>query len=321
MQEIYHFVGSTLPISYILKNLDSSKLNIFYTHNELIYNSYNHLKKINSSLTVKKIGGKKYLYLFNLLRILLKIKLSNGVIRIYHELGLHFLDIVILLIKPNGEFHPQSPLGGGWNEINYNKMPNSLFLNFLIASKLIKNFQCFEYKDTNGKLTDIGYKIKVYPPSIVINEPSYFINYGGLNSDHQQKNILFIVGMSYINDVLMKKIFIELLTLCVKNGFNCSIKDHPNPNYRLNLDFSGAILIDPSIPSELIVDNYEFVVGSSSTSLLSSKQSISIIYIINGYETIRADEYRNLFENIAPNRTKYIKSIEEFEDILNYSHN
>jgi hypothetical protein len=317
MKKIYHFVGSTLPVNHIVKNIENGVINIIYAHNTSIYNSYIHLRRINSSIYVKKINDNLILYILKLLFIIINVKLKKHSIRIYHELGLHFLDIIISTIKPKGEFHPQSHLGGGWREINFKKMPKSVFLKFLINLRLIKRFQCYEYKLTNGTVTDLGYKIKEYPASIKMNPPSYFVGDDRLNRETKSNNILFIVGRSYIDDILMKEIFLKLVVLCTENGFQCSIKDHPNIEYRLNINYPSAIKLDPSIPSELIVNDYDLIVGSSSTSLLASERSISIIYLLKNKDTVEADGYRDLLENIAANRIQYVTSFDEFILILN----
>ncbi len=162
---------------------------------------------------------------------------------------------------------------------------------------------------------------KKYPNSIISMDVSFSMRLFPLTNIKKypkHKNILFLTGKSFVSDNVQILIYLRLIYLAKSLGYDCLIKDHPNPAYRLNISLDHAINLDPLIPSELLNRDFSFVVGVSSTALLAfNERSICLLNLIVEMDNIDRALCVQHFEKALPgNNINYINSIEDFKNLL-----
>ena len=132
------FIGSTLPISFIIEN--HLKLNIkkIYVPNQKLETSAKFINnKINKRLDIKSLPENKFFQFLNLFIIFLTIKIKDREVILFHEISWLVFDIAFHLLNPKYKFFPQVTLNSYCTieEINSEKILKAQ-KGILILSKL-----------------------------------------------------------------------------------------------------------------------------------------------------------------------------------------
>ena len=135
------FVASTLPALFLLNNIEHNKITKIIIRKKIHYNSYLYIKKKFPNIELQLIEENliKEIIYFSL--ILLKIKIKKDEIIFFHECCWPILDILIILIKPNGLFVPQIQLFVGQTPINFSTLPPPLSWSGWCKRKLFAQFE------------------------------------------------------------------------------------------------------------------------------------------------------------------------------------
>jgi hypothetical protein len=169
------------------------------------------------------------------------------------------------------------------------------------------------YED--GERGSISYilKAKTYPESIrTIYEPPSRLVSGSLSN----KKILFLTGTDSANILELRRVYSAICKKALRYNWMITIKDHPNPKFRINLNCGDAKIYDPNFPADLIGDCFELVVGSSSASLAYFENSVSIVYLLDSMPERTKESKINFLKNLSQ-KIQFVKSNKQIDELLN----
>jgi len=307
------FVGSTLPARYLLENANQEGIKEIILSSDIFLNSYQYLQSIIPGIKIS-VQPKRYIFrMFYLAFLVVLAKMFHRKIYIFHEACWPMLDLIILLLAPKGCFMPIANLG------SFIKLSHTEFASYLeqmsvsTIGKIIQNryFDMYKHRSDGGSSWVYVLVCKHYPRSIV--EVKYF----GKNimstpdgdisalaeSPARQKSILFLIGREPVDDSYISGIYLQLFSIAVKHGYLVSVKDHPNKSARLDIKCDKCTMLPPSMPAELIENNFDIVVGVASASLsFINGRVISVIRMLKEMPSedmkIREEYLRSISNNI-----------------------
>jgi hypothetical protein len=256
-----------------------------------------YLNKNNLFANIKKIYvNENFLssFLF-LLLVFIKIKFKKNFVFFFHESSWIEFDILINLIKPKGfhylttaveEIKSQIKID---NFFSINKITFSKKIKYTILKFFFKNFN-FYYRKINLNNLPIFIFCNFYHSKI----KKYFFLIKEKNIT-KNKHILFLVSKNFISskyDIKQKEIYDKLINKLSNSGYQCYVKDHPRKSSRLNFLSSKSLNISTDNPIELYNHKFEWVIGSTSSSLFNFEKSISVAKLyMKDYDFI---EFRKL---------------------------
>lgn len=315
------YVASTLPISILNKMAEEWNVGRVLVASTALAKSYSYLQAANPSIKIVSLPQNRLLNVLYLLGYLCAIRLSKRKIYFYHECCCIYFDLLIGLIKPNGVFYPQVTLDS-FTRIDFSRANPSKIKLFLYLLRLDKVFVPYimDQDDNRGKAvlwSRINYPLTVSQYSVTVSSTIKSIGVQCLEGSFQRK-MLFLVGSEVFDNNAICRLYSQIVDLCVELGFQCYVKDHPNPQSRLSLTHPRLIEIDPYMPIELSTDKYDFVVGIASTALLQFRStSISILHLISGVDSVLlAQREKHLTAMQYGELINFPISIEELVDLL-----
>lgn len=313
-------VASTLPAGFIASQIDALNINKIIVMNENLALSYRVFNDKHPA--IKIVCAPKGLLTLSLffLNLLICARFQRYSIVFFHECCLTLLDLLIMLVKPSGFYFPQVTMSG-WEEIEFSQFPRQKLTFLIRILGFIPRFRFYRFPSIGDNMPEHVMSVRKYPDSIVSKDVAFareMIAQFNSRIEGNSKKILFITGKSCVPDAVQIRLYQELIQMANSRGYACSIKDHPNPVYRLNLTADCAIRHDPVLPSELLERDFHLVVGVSSTSLLAyGERSISLVNLIA--EMTHEDRALCIdhFEKAAPkNKINYIHSVDDFAKLL-----
>lgn len=247
-----------------------------------------------------------------------KVKISGRRLVIFHECCLPVLDLVILLLRPRGDHFPQVSMLGNI-PIEASAVPRSKLLTLFRALGLTRFFQFYYSPPVGANPPEYVMSIKSYPAPIRSHPAGYKGEEPGKEGvSSAGRAVLLLVGKAFAPDEEQIDIFRKIAGIARQAGFECHIKDHPNPAFRLGLTVDGAKVIDPEMPSELLAEDYAIVVGTRSTGML--KYGARAFSIVEMLESLSADEVelaKRHFDETAPgHELGYLTSLDQLNSIL-----
>lgn len=299
------FVASTMPARYVANEVAAGRISVLYASSERLAVSYKTVLGSANDVKIVALPNNGFAQLFYIIKQLLKYSLKGRNIVFFHECCFMSLDIAIWICRPKGIFMPVSNLST-YNRLNGNGARSyfrSTKHNPIFSWFLLKIFDVYKQVNDGGYGTLYVPVIKRYPSSVKIDEVSARISRGPTDGVQisKSKSMLFLVGTDSVDSVYLKKVYLSLMRRAQECGYKIHIKDHPNPEMRCNITFSGAKFLDPLIPAELMDDCYVFAVGVASASLVVyGERGISIIEML-----------REMASDVRKTRKGYIKSISE----------
>lgn len=291
------YVASTLPVVTIKSNLDSWNVGKIILANNLHRETYSFLLKGRNDIKLISSPDGFYLNFLFLFNTLLFSKITRTEIIFFHECCCTLFDLIINFINNKSKLFPQVTLDSiekiNENDINfYNK--EKLLISFFLQKK--RFFPLKLNKDNNSGF-DVIWACKYYNSNINVfglDETKQFRNSRVNKNKISNNKVLILASRDFCDDSELINIYLVLFAFFDKSGINYIIKDHPNISSRLNVPvISTDKYISPDIPTELIDDDFQYVVGLCSTGLIYySNRSISILYLIE--ENIELLEQRKL---------------------------
>jgi hypothetical protein len=320
------FVGSTLPVRYLLENIQKERIGELIVSSVIFLNSYQHLQTLLPSLKIS-VQPKRYSFrLFYLAYLIVLAKILRRKIYIFHECCWPMLDLIIRLIAPKGYFIPIANLG---SFIKLSHAEFGLYLNQMsisIIGQIIQKrfFEMYKHKADGGDGWVHVLVCKHYPSSITVLK-HLGINKSGTHKEgasaqaenpSMQKSILFLIGREPVTDSYLSGLYSQLIAIAIENGYAVSIKDHPNKGARLNLEPEACTMIDPTIPAELLVLNYSIVVGVASASLASFRgRTISLLKMIKEMPSVDF-EIRERYLRSISTEILFLDDVQDFAAFL-----
>lgn len=258
-----------------------------YTLSSKHENSYIFLKKY-CDLDLRVISLDKYRFQnIRLFIIILWSKITSQNIYFFHECSWPIFDLLVKFINPVGCFLPQVSMNA------FEKIDFIDIKKFQISSSKASfirffktHFDIYTKKDDDSQkylnlfLTLKKYPSKIKPHSIDYSNDIFKIN----NTKPKSKNrkILFFCDKDTIASEELIDYYNSIINNCIKLKFDCYIKQHPNKDFRLSINNDKCEVINPEIPAELLFNDYQIVIGTSSTALAYfNGVSISILNLFS----------------------------------------
>lgn len=308
-----YFISSTLPAKFLEKNLKTTEVSLIFASSKSLAGSMSIFTAKPKTFLICLPLSKLFRFL-SLLLILIILRIIKGKIIFFHECCDPLLDLLILWTKPRGSFYPQVTMSA-YEEIPIQRFPSSHVIQFL---KLIKHEKYFKYymsEPLGGEKREYGVSIKTYPSSIDMNDIDRSLFKSYQRKSAESNKILFLTGTGYCDNEVIKRCYLKVINIALSAGYNCYIKDHPNPSFRLNLEAENCVFLEPSEPSEMLGDDYNFIVGLASTALLQyGDRSISLTELIPELQLSASQKIRQHFSSIDPrNGVKFMREYSELK--------
>lgn len=316
----YCIVASTLPIGFIATQIHRLRIERIYVLSKAHQISYQNLNKQYPAIEIVRMPAGSLMQSICFLFILLKVRLTKRRIVFFHECCLPIFDLLLCLVRPLGYYFPQVTMSGH-DEIEPAAFPRKKIFGLLQLLRVVDRFKFYRFGPVGGNAGGYVVSIRGYPKTIICHDVGYSRKtVSGYNSSGNAKTnaILFVTGKSFVADAEQVVILSKLLSRAMARGYVCEIKDHPNPNFRLNFSVEGAVVIDPHQPVELLDHSYRLAVGVSSTALLNfNERAVSLLYLLENM--LQQDRLLCVkhFDGIFPgNKINYVRSLDEFEELL-----
>ena len=286
------FVGSTLPSQLLEKQLNLGKIQKIYTSHEKFVHSYEYLVgktgtnvPVEAIISKSRIGG-----IVKYIQILHAEKSLKNFVYIYHECCWPMLDLAIFLVRPLGVLTPQV-------KIDYMFKPTTY--KYLFAKLgIIKGLRClfqstlFKYYHTSNDSLDgelIVSVVRLYPKSIAFSDLRLQV-VSPTSIRSKLPKLLILAGSDCVKSEELINLYNDIIDTAINLGFKIHIKNHPNPEVRLNFHRDEAEVISPTIPCELLNDDFWVVIGTASAAMARfGPRSISVINLL---ETMDLDDKR-----------------------------
>lgn len=313
-------VASTLPASFIASQASALKIQKIIVMSKNLELSYSVFRDRRHGIKVvcapRGLPSQTLFFITQLLTA----KLLGYRVVFFHECCLSLLDLLLMLIKPNGNYFPQVTMAG-FNEIKFDEFPKQKSAYLIKLLGLVNRFRFYHSPEVGGSKPEYVISAKSYPLSIISKDVQYsreLISNSAEGKNITSNRILFITGKTFLADAVQIKLYLKLIDIAYLKGYTCHIKDHPNPIYRLNISSDRATSYDPVTPSELLEEDFHLVVGVSSTALLAyGERSISLIDMLPEVSYDDRVLCKNHFITSYPaNKLKYIETQDEFEQLL-----
>jgi hypothetical protein len=276
------YVASTLPIGILDKKLNTWGINEIILQGAAHKASYEYLKTRHPFLKLRVLPRSFTLNFLVLTWILIKLKFDKGSVYFFHECCCPVFDILIKTIQPEGWHYPQVTMAG-FKKVRPDEVSPTKLHRLICFLRLKDWFDFYRGDHENNEGYFFVPSIKSYPSSIIRNtleESRQFLIESisqNKNFSHQKK-IVILCGRDIVDDVELARVFSNIIDLARSLDYSCFTKDHPSAVARLNFFNEHAEVIDPSIPFELIEDDFTLVIGVASTALLRfSSRAISIL--------------------------------------------
>ena len=79
--------------------------------------------------------------------------------------------------------------------------------------------------------------------------------------------MLILSGSDFFLPLEMINLYARIVHVAISRGYKLLVKDHSNPDPRLNFSHYGADTIKPPIPVEFLYDDFSLVVGTASAAM------------------------------------------------------
>lgn len=302
-------VASTLPAYFVAQNIQALSVAKVVTMSLDLTRSYSYLKKPNSGLHIVTAPRGLLVQATYFFWLLIYVKVTKKKLLIFHECCMPILDLMIHWIRPQGEYYPQVSMLGSV-PVSFEQLPKTKLLGLLKLLNLHRLFSYYYSPSVGQNPDEYSLTFTRYHDSITCYDVSYsrgLVDRGNSQIFPDNRTILLLLGKSRVADVEQVKIFTDIVEFAVAHGFTCYTKDHPNPYFRLEFTHEKAVALDPGMPSELLPNDYTWVIGSSSTSLLNyGDRAISVVEMFSGTSIEDIALLKKHFDMASPyNKVRY----------------
>lgn len=276
------FVASTLPIAVLDIKIVEWGVTEIILQGETHLATYRYLQQRHPAVALRVLPPNFMLDVLYLTVFILKIKISRTRLVFFHECCCPVFDILTNFIRPTGDYYPQVSMNS-FVLMKPEDVPKTKLQKIIRILGLERWFSYYRGDLDNNEGYFFVQTARVYPAGITvhtISESSTILleNRKAPTLKGRKKKILILCGRDVVDDLLLKKIYSQVIELAASAGFVCYLKDHPAKHAQLNLIHREAFKINPAMPLEFIEDDYAYIVGVASTALLHfNTRAISII--------------------------------------------
>lgn len=310
---------NTLPAAQIRSemSIQGDKFVLIIASSARLAKSYESIGNVGANVDVLASPShysRKFIFYFI---IVLFVKIKKLDLIFFHECCNPILDLMIHLMSPMGQFYPQVTLFG-WEKIPKSEYPSKKIKYMLSIFGYLQKFSFYKSQELEHRQPDYAIAAREYPDSI---KRYPLPDHERIVSDLPRNKVLFIVGVSYCSSEKQIAVYSKLIDLAAKNGFECFVKDHPNPKFRLGCERFDGFIIEPHIPIELLKDDFKIVIGLNSTALTRfPKRAYSILNLLPDLNEHGRRSILSHFQAInIGSGVKFAKSIFEFEHVFQRS--
>lgn len=315
-------VASTLPVASLRDRAQVLGVERVITTSARLSRSYAYLAQgAGRKITINAAPAGFLAQGLYFLILLAKLRIRGQRLVVFHECCMPALDLAILLVRPKGDHFPQVSMMGSI-PMDMSAAPRSKLFGVLKITGLSRMFQLYHSLPVGDNPAEYSISVRGYPRSIT-SHPTGYSDLGAIENAPRPPNlvsrkILLLVSKSFSSDQEQIELFSDIVDIASRFGFRCDVKDHPNPLFRLGFDSDTAELIDPEVPSELLNDNYDLVIGTSSTGLLRySDRALSAVELLPSPSGDDVSLAKRHFDETAPgHKIRYMQSLQQLESII-----
>ncbi len=256
------FVGSTIPYRYIVAHAGQLGIQKVVCSADRLATSYARALR-DLPIRVVSPGQGRWHQVAVLIRELRSVETAI----FFHECGWPMLDLLYILVRPNVKYVPQVSLNG-WERVSPWSVPRSGRLRAVFLSPWFDVYRT--PLDGGGGYYHVPALRRKY--GLSADQLRHANARIGAQNDAPEtpsdpRRAIVIVSRDVIPDEQITASILPVLSLLDKLGYSIDIKDHPNPDFRLNLTYPGTESLDAALPVEMVLAQYGLVVGIASTAL------------------------------------------------------
>lgn len=288
------FIGSTLPISFIVENHLNLNIKKLYVSKKKLEKSSKYINsKIQKKLDIKSLPENKLGQFLSLCSIFLKIKSRGEEVIFFHEISWIIFDIAFYFIKPKYKFFPQVTLNAysSFDEIDKKEISNnqksilmfSRLFNFLFKVKLLPKFKLLFVLNDNSNFSEISYSGSFSCQDYKISKVKQKNKLITKNNKKLEGKFVILCGIDVGSKKEQQLITNKVVKLIQNKGIKIDVKGHPNwANIYPDNKFKNINYLDKYLPFEILEDNkYIGIIGFTSTILARYPfRSISLLKLI-----------------------------------------
>lgn len=317
----YCIVASTLPVGFMVAQFEALHIRKIFVMSKELEDSYLSFKRHKDmSIDVIRVPEGLLAQVSFFLHMLIGARLAGISVVFFHECCLPVLDVLLNIVRPSGYYLPQVSMSS-WQEIEFSQFPYGRMAKLLRWLGIAGHFRYYHSAPVGDAEGEYVLSAKKYPESIVTMSIAFSrdaVSKSRFACAQTIRKILFITGKSSVADESQRKLYLELVRMAQARGYECHVKDHPNPVYRLDMKADGVVIINPELPAELLEPDYYLVVGVSSSALLNfDGYSVSLLRLIEGMSEKDREARMKHFSAASPdNKIQYVQSTDQFASLL-----
>lgn len=317
----YCVVASTLPAAFMAARFEALNVRKIFVMSEALEASFRHLaREKGSRVKIVRVPENPLGQALCFLLALIGARLKGRRVVFFHECCLPVFDLLVGLVRPKGYYLPQVSMSA-WSEVAFSQFPEGRMATILRKLGVVSRFRFYRSPKLANRKREYVMSIREYPDTIKCFAPAFsrdVIEEKRAGQGGDARKLLFVAGQSSTDGQAQEKIYAQLIAIARSHGFACHLKDHPNPDYRLNLTLDGVLSLDPEMPAELLDEGYHLVVGVSSSALLNfGDRAISLLHLLEGLSDVDLEANIKHFEVASPgHKIRFITSLDEFEALL-----
>lgn len=307
------FVASALPAIFLKNNHESLGVKKIVVKDSFLLRTF----QVAAECEIVCAPKHSYLRVSYLFLLLVWCIASKKKIYFFHECCWVEFDLLLKLLNPRGCYYPQVSLDSSVL-VDAAKADDNKVIRFLKITGLLRFFNVYDALPVNNKGRKYQVSLKSYPKKISVHKVVAREPVAESWRMDSYKKILFVVGVSFCDRSEALSVFRTAINCALKGGYRCYVKDHVNPNHRLELKHPRVVELDPSTPSEFITDDFNYIVGLGSTSLLAhGERSVSILNLVPSISEETISKCRLHFESIDRNcKIRFVKNVDELKKVF-----
>lgn len=264
------FVGSTIPFRYIAQNAGRLKIETVVCSADRLATTYARALRDLPIRIVSPGQGR-----WHQVAVLVRELRSVDTAIFFHECGWPMLDLLYMLVRPHVQYVTQVSLSGR-ERVSPWSVPRSERLRAVLLSPWFDMYRT--PLDGGGgyyHVPALRRKYGLSADALLRANANIGAQIEAQVPDHPSdpNRAIVIVSRDFIPDNYVTEALLPVLSLLEKLGYSVDIKDHPNPDVRLNLTYPGAESLDAALPVEMVLPQYGVVVGIASTALAETSAS------------------------------------------------
>lgn len=311
---MYFFIPNSVSLTKITKILESERHSSGHIifRDKFLYDQWACIPHKNK-IKAYPISSFKFFNCVIFFFFLIKAKLSNSKVIIFHECCWETLDVLLLIFKPDVLYFPEYKLGKNYVEI---KSSEASSLKIKIIRKLPFAHEFRHYKrtlDNGAGIGEVSSASHNYPAQSLLKTATSENIY---HSNTEEG--IFLIGTTVLSESDEIKLMNSIVKEMKYKKIRFAVKDHPNPRFRNSSrlkHIDSLNFVNPLIPVELISHQYKFCISLSSTGVEQFKHGAIALGMLDERSAAVTDFLNHLKSNCSKN-TKFLQNNEDLNNFL-----